>query len=95
MDHGERRFKIDLEVLAEHMVKSEATSVHVTTVHKVDMTKIAKMRAKHKDEFQARYGFGLTFLPFIARATVEALRSFPLLNELPTSLSPAASAYTF
>lgn len=66
--------------IAEHMVKSEATSVHVTTVHKVDMTKIAKLRAKHKDEFQSRYGFGLTFLPFIARATVEALRSFPLLN---------------
>jgi len=66
--------------IAEHMVKSEATSVHVTTVHKVDMTKIAKMRAKYKEDFQARYGFGLTFLPFIARATVEALRAFPLLN---------------
>jgi 2-oxoglutarate dehydrogenase E2 component (dihydrolipoamide succinyltransferase) len=66
--------------IAEHMVKSKATSAHVTTVHKVDMTKIAKLRAKHKDEFQTRYGFGLTFLPFIARAASEALRSFPLLN---------------
>ena len=66
--------------IAEHMVKSEATSVHVTTVHKVDMTKIAKLRAKHKDEFHARYGFDLTFLPFVARATAEALRAFPLLN---------------
>jgi len=44
------------------------------------MTKIAKLRAKHKDEFQTRYGFGLTFLPFIARAASEALRAFPLLN---------------
>lgn len=66
--------------IAEHMVKSKATSAHVTTVHKVDMTKIAKLRAKHKDEFQTRYGFGLTFLPFIARAAAEALRAFPLLN---------------
>lgn len=66
--------------IAEHMIKSKATSAHVTTVHKVDMTKIAKLRAKHKDEFQARYGFGLTFLPFIARAATEALRAFPLLN---------------
>lgn len=66
--------------IAEHMVKSQVTSVHVTTVHKVDMTKVAKLRAKHKDEFTARYGFGLTFLPFIARAAVEALRAFPLLN---------------
>lgn len=66
--------------IAEHMVKSEATSVHVTTVHKVDMTKIVKLRSKVKDEFQTRYGFGLTFLPFIARATVEALKAFPLLN---------------
>jgi 2-oxoglutarate dehydrogenase E2 component (dihydrolipoamide succinyltransferase) len=66
--------------IAEHMIKSKATSAHVTTVHKVDMTKIAKLRAKHKDEFQTRYGFGLTFLPFIARAATEALRAFPILN---------------
>jgi len=66
--------------IAEHMIKSQATSAHVTTVHKVDMTRIAKLRAKQKEEFQARYGFGLTFLPFIARAACEALRSFPLLN---------------
>lgn len=66
--------------IAEHMIKSKATSAHVTTVHKVDMTKIAKLRAKHKDEFQTRYGFGLTFLPFIARAASEALRAFPLIN---------------
>ncbi|MDX2268894.1 MAG: 2-oxoglutarate dehydrogenase, E2 component, dihydrolipoamide succinyltransferase [Bryobacter sp.] len=66
--------------IAEHMIKSKATSAHVTTVHKVDMTKIAKLRAKHKDEFQARYGFGLTFLPFIARAASEALRVFPIVN---------------
>src|SRR3712207_4399403 len=53
---------------------------HVTTVHKTDMSKVAKIRAKQKEQFQAQYGFGLTFLPFVARATAEALRSFPIVN---------------
>lgn len=66
--------------IAEHMVHSMNTSVHVTTVHKADMTKVAKMRAKHKDAFAAQYGMSLTFLPFVARATVEALRQFPIFN---------------
>jgi 2-oxoglutarate dehydrogenase E2 component (dihydrolipoamide succinyltransferase) len=66
--------------IAEHMVMSKRTSAHVTTVHKVDMTKVAKMRERHKADFQARYGMSLTFLPFVTRAAVEALRTFPLLN---------------
>jgi len=66
--------------IAEHMVNSMNTSVHVTTVHKVDMTKIAKLRAKSKDEFHSRNGFSLTFLPFVTAATAEALRTFPIFN---------------
>jgi len=66
--------------IAEHMMLSQRVSAHVTTVHKVDMTKVAKMRDRHKADFQARYGISLTYLPFVARATVEALRTYPLLN---------------
>ena len=66
--------------IAEHMVMSKRTSAHVTTVHKVDMTKVEKMRQKHKADFQARYGISLTYLPFITRAAVEGLRTYPLLN---------------
>jgi len=66
--------------IAEHMVMSKRVSAHVTTVHRVDMTRVAKMRAKHKDDFAARYGMSLTFLPFVARATVEALSGFPIVN---------------
>ena len=66
--------------IAEHMVMSKQTSAHVTTVHRVDMTKVAKMRERHKAQFQATYGFGLTYLPFITRATVAGLRQYPLLN---------------
>jgi 2-oxoglutarate dehydrogenase E2 component (dihydrolipoamide succinyltransferase) len=66
--------------IAEHMVASKRTSAHVTTVHRVDMTKVAKLRAKHKDEVNQRYGFSLTFLPFVVRAAVAALRQFPIVN---------------
>jgi 2-oxoglutarate dehydrogenase E2 component (dihydrolipoamide succinyltransferase) len=66
--------------IAEHMVMSKHTSAHVTTVHKVDMTKVAKMRDRHKADFQARYGLSLTYLPFVTSAAVEALRQFALLN---------------
>jgi pyruvate dehydrogenase E2 component (dihydrolipoamide acetyltransferase) len=66
--------------IAEHMVMSKRTSAHVTTVHRVDMTKVAKMRERNKGLFQQNYGFSLTYLPFIARASVVALRQFPLLN---------------
>jgi pyruvate dehydrogenase E2 component (dihydrolipoamide acetyltransferase) len=66
--------------IAEHMVMSQRTSAHVTTVHRVDMTKVAKMRAKHKDSFAARHGMSLTFLPFVTRAATEALAQFPIVN---------------
>jgi 2-oxoglutarate dehydrogenase E2 component (dihydrolipoamide succinyltransferase) len=66
--------------IAEHMVMSKRTSPHVTTVHRVDMTKVAKMRERHKATFQSNYGFSLTYLPFMIRASVAALRQFPLLN---------------
>jgi pyruvate dehydrogenase E2 component (dihydrolipoamide acetyltransferase) len=66
--------------IAEHMVFSKRTSAHVTTVHRADMTKIARLRARAKDEFQARHGFSLTYLPFVARAACDALRAYPIFN---------------
>jgi pyruvate dehydrogenase E2 component (dihydrolipoamide acetyltransferase) len=66
--------------IAEHMVMSKRVSAHVTTVHKTDMTKIAKMRERNKAEFQARYGYSLTFLPFVVQAAAEAIRHYPILN---------------
>ena len=66
--------------IAEHMVLSKQTSAHVTTVHLVDMTKIAKLRNARKNAVKERYGFSLTFLPFITRAAAEALRAFPIVN---------------
>ncbi|HXJ44668.1 MAG TPA: 2-oxoglutarate dehydrogenase, E2 component, dihydrolipoamide succinyltransferase [Bryobacteraceae bacterium] len=66
--------------IAEHMVMSKRVSAHVTTVHRVDMTRVAKIRAKNKEEFAQRYGMSLTFLPFVVRAAAEALRQFPIVN---------------
>jgi pyruvate dehydrogenase E2 component (dihydrolipoamide acetyltransferase) len=68
------------KAIAEHMVRSKHTAPHVTTIHKVDMTKVAKIRARNKASFQAQYGMSLTFLPFVTQATVEALRAFPIVN---------------
>ncbi|HYL79118.1 MAG TPA: 2-oxoglutarate dehydrogenase, E2 component, dihydrolipoamide succinyltransferase [Bryobacteraceae bacterium] len=66
--------------IAEHMVMSKRTSAHVTTVHKTDMTRIAKLRDRHKAEFQQRYGYSLTYLPFVIAATVEAIRDYEIVN---------------
>ena len=66
--------------IAEHMLASKRTSAHVTTVHKTDMTKVAKLRDRHKAEFQQRYGYSLTYLPFVIAATVEAIHEYPILN---------------
>ena len=66
--------------IAEHMVFSNHTSVHVTTVHKVDMTRVAKLRDKVKNGFKERYGYDLTFLSFVTRAATIALREYPVLN---------------
>ncbi len=63
--------------IAEHMVMSKRVSAHVTTVHRVDMTRVAKMRAKHKEDFAQRYGMSLTFLPFVARAAGRSASHFP------------------
>jgi 2-oxoglutarate dehydrogenase E2 component (dihydrolipoamide succinyltransferase) len=66
--------------IAEHMVFSQRTSAHVTTVHRADATRVARLRESLKGRFQEQYGIGLTFLPFVLRAACAALRQYPLLN---------------
>ncbi|MEW6736653.1 MAG: dihydrolipoamide acetyltransferase family protein, partial [Acidobacteriota bacterium] len=66
--------------IAEHMVVSRRTSAHVTSVFEIDMTRVAKLREAHKDRFQERHGVKLTFMPFIIKATVEALQAWPVMN---------------
>jgi 2-oxoglutarate dehydrogenase E2 component (dihydrolipoamide succinyltransferase) len=66
--------------IAEHMVLSRRTSAHVTTFFEVDYTNIARLRDRHKKAYEERNGVKLTFLPFILKATVDALKAFPVIN---------------
>ena len=68
------------KLIAEHMVFSKTHSPHVPTVAEVDMTRISRLRDKHKAAFAAREGFALTMLPLVAAATVRALKEFPRIN---------------
>jgi pyruvate dehydrogenase E2 component (dihydrolipoamide acetyltransferase) len=68
------------KLTGDHMVMSLATSPHSWSVVEVDYANVDKVRAKVKETFKADEGFSLTYLPFIARATIDALREFPNLN---------------
>ena len=65
---------------AEHMVRSKATSAHTLMVKEIDYEQVERVRRSHGDRFKAEEGFSLTYLPFAARASVEALAEFPHLN---------------
>jgi 2-oxoisovalerate dehydrogenase E2 component (dihydrolipoyl transacylase) len=66
--------------IAEHMVRSRHTSPHAWMMVEVDMSRVAKLRATRRAEFEQRYGAKLTYLPFVARAVCDALRQYPTLN---------------
>lgn len=66
--------------IAKHMVKSHQITAHVTAIVEVDMTNVVKQRDKVKESFKQREGFSLTYLPFVAKATIDALFSFPTVN---------------
>ncbi|MFD9941701.1 2-oxo acid dehydrogenase subunit E2 [Nonomuraea sp. NPDC059023] len=68
------------QTIAKRMVESLQTAAQLTSVVEVDVTKIARLRAKAKDDFLRREGVKLTFTPFFAMATVEALKQHPKLN---------------
>lgn len=68
------------QAIAEHMVRSKATSPHVYSVQEIDMTNISKWRAKYKNAFQEREGFSLSFTPFFLEAAVRGLQRYPYVN---------------
>jgi 2-oxoglutarate dehydrogenase E2 component (dihydrolipoamide succinyltransferase) len=65
---------------AEHMVRSQATSAHVLTAVEVDFDAVDRVRLVEKDAFKAEEGFSLTYLPFVSRAVIDAIRDFPHVN---------------
>jgi len=66
--------------IAEHMVRSLATSPHAWTMQEVDVTNLVKYRESEKEGFRARHGVPLTYLPFVVQIVCDALRQFPWLN---------------
>jgi 2-oxoglutarate dehydrogenase E2 component (dihydrolipoamide succinyltransferase) len=67
-------------LISEHMVVSRHTSAHVTSIFEIDFTRVARIRAEKKAEFEAATGQKLSYMPFIMKATVDALRAFPIVN---------------
>jgi pyruvate dehydrogenase E2 component (dihydrolipoamide acetyltransferase) len=65
---------------AEHMVRSKSTSPHAFIAYETDFENVERVRKTWGERFKGEEGFSLTYLPFVARAAVEAMRDFPLLN---------------
>ena len=67
-------------IIAKRMVESKHTNAHVHTVFKVDMTRIVRLREKEKNKYEQRNGAKLTYMPFITRAAIQALKKHPIVN---------------
>ena len=79
-------------VIARRMVESLQVSAQLTTVVEADVTRIAKLRQQAKADFEAREGVKLSFLPFFAKAAVEALKAHPSVN---SSIDQEAGTVTY
>lgn len=66
--------------VAENNLKAKQTAAHVWTSVEVDFERVERVRQAHKQEFKSEEGFSLTYLPFISRATIDALKAFPVVN---------------
>jgi len=67
-------------LISEHMVASRQTSAHVTSFIEIDFTRVARIRAKNRAEFEASTGQKLTYMPFIIKAVTQGLKAFPVMN---------------
>jgi pyruvate dehydrogenase E2 component (dihydrolipoamide acetyltransferase) len=66
--------------IAGNMIKAKQTAAHVWTSMEVDFEAVERVRRRHRPAFKDREGFSLTYLPFISRATIDALAAFPVVN---------------
>ena len=80
------------KVIAKRMVESLQTSAQLTTVVEVDVTPIARLRDSVKADFAAREGVKLSYMPFFAKATIDALKEHPSLN---AAIDPEAGEVTY
>ena len=66
--------------IGENMIRSRQTAAHVWSTMEVDYEAVAEVRAAHKERFKRDHGYSLTYLPFVCRATIDALRAYPVVN---------------
>ncbi|HET9261366.1 MAG TPA: dihydrolipoamide acetyltransferase family protein [Acidimicrobiia bacterium] len=66
--------------IAENNIKAKQTAAHVWTSIEVDFERVERVRQGHKEAFKAEEGFSLTYLPFISRAVIDALKTYPVVN---------------
>jgi 2-oxoisovalerate dehydrogenase E2 component (dihydrolipoyl transacylase) len=66
--------------IAEHMVRSLATSPHAWTLQEIDVTNLVRYRESEKEGFKARHGVALTYIPFVVQVVCDAIKQFPWLN---------------
>jgi len=67
-------------LISDHMVASRRTSAHVTSFIEIDFTRVARIRAKKRAEFEAATGQKLTYMPFIIKAVTDGIKAFPIMN---------------
>ena len=82
LEPGEQaqRMSVMRRAISDHMRHSLETSAPVTTVFEVDMSNVVAIRRRLKDEYAEQHGVKLTYLSFVARATVDALTAWPWVN---------------
>jgi len=81
---GERTVREPMSVMrkkiAQHMIESRRVSAHVNSVFEVDVTHLARLRAKHNPSYLERHGTKLSFMAFFIKTVCDGLRSWPILN---------------
>lgn len=66
--------------IAERLVEAQHTAAMLTTFNEVDLTQVIELRKRYKESFEKKYGVRLGFMSFFAKAAVEALKKFPVIN---------------
>jgi len=82
LDRSERRVPMTRlrARIAERLIEAQRSAAMLTTFNEVDLTEVIALRTRHRDEFEKRHGVRLGFMSFFAKASVVALKKFPVLN---------------
>jgi 2-oxoglutarate dehydrogenase E2 component (dihydrolipoamide succinyltransferase) len=82
MDRREERIRMSRrrQTIAQRLVEAQRTAAMLTTFNEIDMSAVMEIRKRRRDSFRERHGIGLGFMSFFTKATIGALKAFPLLN---------------